>query len=561
MMPRRLSRSAAPASGGILRTATMLGGYTLLSRLLGLARDMGMAWLLGGGLLADALVAAMRLPHALRRLLGEGSLSMTMTAALLRHHAPVEEATGRLSPGMAALTAALAVRLGGMLLGLTLLGLWAAPWLAALLTPGFSGPELERVTGLLYICLPYLPAAVMAAVGMAVLHSSRVFGLPALSPSIFNVVMLAFTAAAFWGGFNPAVSLAWGMLCGGLAQCCVQWWGVWRLWPKADPARAVCPDPSGWGGMAWRGIRQLPAGVAGAAAPQLSMLAAMMLASGLGEGRVAALYYAERLLELPLGLVGVCLGMASLPTLSELAVRGRYTTFAEQLAQALRWSLLLALPASAGLAAVAPPLVAALLQHGAFDQGAVRATTLALWAGIPGLPAFACTRCLLAACNALGLVRATGLSTLWAVVAALVAGWILGHWPGPQCFGADVVGMAPALGVSLGAWCQTWLLARAVRRGLHHGMMHSGQDGKQDAGLVQGYSLVRQILAASAAGLSAVVPVGLCPAAGWPWLPLILGLLAGLAAWGLALYLWGQDEVRSVLQALESRKKRHDPTV
>ena len=571
-MPHHLPRPAVAAcprqdsaSAAMLRTAVMLGGYTLLSRVLGLMRDAGMAWLLGGGLLADALVAAMRLPHALRRLLGEGSLSMTMTAGLTRHATCGRVAAdsdngrdgGRLRSDMFALAGALALRLGGILVAATLIGLWGAAWLAGLLAPGFSGPELEVVADLLHVCLPYLPAAGMAAVAMAVLHSCRVFGLPALSPTVFNLVMLAFAAAGFWGNFNPAVALAWGMLCGGVAQCCLQWWGVWRLWTQTALPRAVCPAPQGWGGMAWRAIRQLPVGVAGAAAPQLAMLAAMILASGLGEGRMAALYYAERLLELPLGLVGVCLGMASLPDLSRLAAQANHADFAAHLAQALRWSLLLALPAAAGLAAVAPPLVEALLWHGAFEAQAVRDTTLALWAYLPGLPAFACNRCLLAGCNALGLVRATGRSTLWAVVATLASGFALGH--GLEGHGA---GMAPALGVSLGAWCQTWLLARAVRGALRHDLPCIGQNVASGAGarLVCRGSLARQALAGMAAGLAAWAVQLVSPDGQGPWLLLLLGLVAGLAAWGMALCFWGRGEVRALRQAWRARKVRNAST-
>lgn len=200
-MSRKADKSAERE--GLLRTAAFLGGLSLFSRLLGLARDMSMAWLLGGGAAADALVAAMRLPHVLRRLLGEGSLSMTLTASLTRLNGvaagAAEKTRGPRGPalrGMAPhdltpsdLAKALAPRLGLILALLTLLGLAAAPWLAAVLAPGFSGPELERTVTLLRICLPYLLAAGMAALGMALLHSMGIFWLPALSPALFNLAM------------------------------------------------------------------------------------------------------------------------------------------------------------------------------------------------------------------------------------------------------------------------------------------------------------------------------------------------------------------------------------
>ncbi|MGE4310965.1 lipid II flippase MurJ [Desulfovibrio sp.] len=480
-------------NSGLARTAALLGGFALFSRLLGLARDMSMAWLLGGGAAADALVAAMRLPHVLRRLLGEGSLSMTLTASLVRLRQGYGFPNGlRLDADGAAETSgtealrllarAMSLRLGLILLLLTLLGLAAAPWLARMLAPGFSGPELERTVVLLRICLPYVLAAGMAALGMALLHSMGVFWLPALSPALFNLVMLLAAVAAALGLCPPAEALAVGMLCGGLAQWLAQWLAVRRLLPQNAPrAHATAASESSAGAQpgtsavdaraereitagAWRCLALLPGGVLGAAAPQLAMLAAMMLASGLGQGQVAALYYAERLLELPLGLVGVCLGMASLPTLSRLAAAMDFTQFAAQLSTALRLTVMLSLPAAAGLWAVGPQLVTGLLGHGAFDSQAARDTGLALLAYVPGLPAFACNRSLLAACNALGLVRRTAMSALWAVGGTLAAGLVLARVLGPQHSG-----MAPALAVSLGLWLQCGLLLRLLQRALPDG--------------------------------------------------------------------------------------------
>lgn len=135
--PHAPTAPEAPAAQ-LARTAARLGGYALASRLLGLLRDMCMAWLVGSGPTADALAAALRLPHALRRLLGEGSLSMSLTAALVRHCRP-DTAAGR--SYLAQVGRALAVRLGAALALLLLLAVAAAPWLATGLAPGFAGPE------------------------------------------------------------------------------------------------------------------------------------------------------------------------------------------------------------------------------------------------------------------------------------------------------------------------------------------------------------------------------------------------------------------------------------
>lgn len=570
---------------GLARTAALLGGFALFSRLLGLARDMSMAWLLGGGVAADALVAAMRLPHVLRRMLGEGSLSMTLTASLVhlqqgygpsagRHHeagSVAAEKSGGAS--LRLLGRALSVRLGLMLFLLTLLGLVAAPWLVQILAPGFKGPELEHTVVLLRICLPYVLAAGMAALGMALLHSMGVFWLPALSPALFNLVMLIAAAAAALHLCPPAEALALGMLCGGLAQWLAQWLavrcllsgGIFRTsddHPQGDHSEIsgegrVAVDVRAVNGAAWRCLALLPGGVLGAAAPQLAMLAAMALASKLGQGQVAALYYAERLLELPLGLVGVCLGMASVPTLSRLAAEKDFVLFGTHLSTSLRLTVMLSLPAAAGLWAVGPQLVEGLLGHGAFDSQASRETGLALLAYVPGLPAFACCRSLLAACNALGLVRHTAQSSLWAVGGTIVTGLALARIVEPQ-----YSVMAPALAVSLGLWLQCALLFRLLRRTLPE------QNASAAAPALSGNlfflpswlpgwkDLGRHALAGALTGIVAealihlVEPWGLCASLG-------LAILGGVLIWALCLRMLRDPDMALLTGRLRRKPRPH----
>lgn len=544
-------------SGSLLSNAAQIGGLTLVSRLLGLLRDVSMAWLVGGGIMADALVAAMRLPHALRRLLGEGSLSLSMTATLLRqedaHVSNGDHAWGQTditASALQSLAKAIALRLGLLLAALTLAGVWGAPLLTALVAPGLVGQELSLAVELFRICLPYVFTAGMAALAMAVLHCRQVFWLPAFSPVLFNLTMLAFTGVAVFCELEPAPALAWGMLVGGGVQWLVQWVGV-RRFLLQDP---LCQGERGqriqagacqqdWGRSAWRCLGHLPAGVLGAAAPQLAMLAAMILASGLGEGKVAALFYAERLLELPLGLVGACLGMASLPSLSRLAIGGDLALFAERLSQAIRWSLLLALPAASGLWATGPYLIEVLFGHGAFELLAVRETSLALWAYLPGLPVFACNRCLLAGCNALGQIRQTAMSTLAAVGTTLAAGFVLSH-----SLPETGVVMAPALAVSLGGCTQTWFLSRSLVT-----VMHSrGQSIK----LLRFTSLLRQTAAALAAGLTAwAILTGIVSGSSGIWLGLMLAVLAGMLVWLAWLYCCGREELISLQSAISAKQR------
>ena len=541
--------NALRPSGGarMARTAGMLALFTLLSRLLGLVRDMGMAWMVGCGPVADALVAALRLPHLLRRLLGEGSLSMTLTAWLVRH----DVAQGQGDP-LPALASGLFRRLVLVLGGLVLLGMLAAPQLLAFLAPALSPEALAEGSSLLRLCLPYVLLAGMAALGMAVLHCREVFWLPALSPVIFNVVVISAMLAGWLAGGTETVpaALAAGMSAGGLAQWMAQWGYARHVFPATAMERpAAAPSGRELCGC----LGRLPLGLLGAAAPQLVMLAAMGLAVG---SQIAGLYYAERLLELPLGLIGACLGMASLPRLSRLAGEKDFAAFRRDMALALRWATLLSLPAAAGLWAVGPCLVEVLLHHGEFDATGVRQVTLALWAYLPCLPACAVSRCLLAGCNALGDVRLTALSSLLAVVFTLAGGaWLL------HSMARDIYFCLPAAAASAALWGQTVWLWRGLRRRLRLLLPAPA--------LLDGMACLRHVLAAGAAAAGALVVLRLCgmvcplqellsvvPVL-LPGLPAMAGLAlsigAGCCAWGSALVLLGDADTRMLAHKLRTK--------
>ena len=297
----------------------------------------------------------------------------------------------------------------------------------------------------------------------------------------------------------------------------------------------------------------LSQGLLGAAAPQLVMLAAMGLAVG---SQIAGLYYAERLLELPLGLIGACLGMASLPRLSRLAGEKDFAAFRRDMALALRWATLLSLPAAAGLWAVGPCLVDVLLHHGEFDATGVRQVTLALWAYLPCLPACAVSRCLLAGCNALGDVRLTALSSLLAVVFTLAGGaWLL------HSMARDIYFCLPAAAASAALWGQTVWLWRGLRRRLRPLLPAPA--------LLDGMACLRHVLAAGAAAAAALVVLRLCgmvcplqellsvvPVL-LPGLPAMAGLAlsigAGCCAWGSALVLLGDADTRMLAHKLRTK--------
>lgn len=514
-MRRQRSQTARRrAAGGMLSQAAVLGGCTLLSRLLGLARDAATAWLLGAGPVADALTAAMRLPHILRRMLAEGSLSMSLTVRLAGRD-DAEEA--------AAVLRALAWRLGLVLLAACLVaGALSVPCMR-LLAPGLDAAEATLAGRLLCACLPYVPAAGLAALCMAVLHARERFLVPALSPVLFNLCVLAAALLAVCCGADmrqTALALALGMSGGGCAQWLLQQVGVARLLRRRRrprPARRAALPP----GEAWGLLRQLPAGALAASAPQLGMLAAMWPASLAGEGNMAALYYAERLLELPLGLVGACLSMAALPRLGRLARAGRWREFALVRDASLRWAIRLSLPAAAGLAAVAGPLVDCLLGHGAFDANAVRSTAWAVLAYVPSLPACAVSRCLLAGSQAVGQRRRAALTGVLVPLLTLGAGLLLIR---------EVEGPLRGAGAAAAASLALWVQAGA----LWHMGRHAAapRDGWWRALRFCGAQAVAAVLVGLAAGTACLLTAGL-PS----WGRLALSVTAGLLVWPPALLL------------------------
>ncbi|MFQ8888640.1 MAG: murein biosynthesis integral membrane protein MurJ [Bilophila wadsworthia] len=409
------------------------------------------------------------------------------------------------------------------------------------IAPGLEErPEVfgEAVT-LFRICAPYIWSVMMAAGCMAALHSRQRFLLPSLTPSLFNLCVIGFALlAAFNPSLQPGVLVACGVLCGGILQ-----------WLAQVPATRILQREEGKRGKpadartVSEAFRRLPAGIVGAAMPQLAFLGASALASLLPEGHMASLFYAERLLEFPLGVLGAAVGMAAAPRLAELAAseglsrssrfheipsfslsqpqkpeqadpppplsasrtarndtkaipsarlqkpwdgegmefedgepffkRGEPPhgslspspsslptapphSFSDEIQRAVLLSLGLNLPAAAGLAAISLPLVAVVLGHGAFDAEAVSATALALCAYAPGLPAYALSRPLLAACHALE----SGLPLKAAAVALAVA--LAGGYALTLRFGA----WGPPLGVSLGLWCNAALLWIGLSRGV-----------------------------------------------------------------------------------------------
>lgn len=369
---------------GLFRSTAVFGAMTLLSRLAGFARDVIQARLFGAGSLVDAFTVAYQVPNYLRRIFAEGSFASAFVPVLSELRQKGDEQALR------SFVDHVAGALCAVLLLVTGAGMLAAPWIAAVMAPGFAAePGKLALTGeMLRIVFPYLFFVSMTAFAGGVLNSFQRFALPALTPVLHN---LAVIAAMVWLTSHlerPIMALAWGVLAAGMIQMLVLWPALRRvgLFPKL---RLDFRHP---------GVRRvfalmLPTLFSSSVA-QLNLIVGTIFASLLVEGSRAYLYYSDRLVELPLGLFGVALGTVILPHLSRRHADTDAAGFSASLDWGLRTVLLGAVPAALGLLALAEPLTATIYQRGEFDARASAMTALSLSAMSLAIPAFMLTKVL-----------------------------------------------------------------------------------------------------------------------------------------------------------------------
>ncbi|WPL15855.1 putative peptidoglycan biosynthesis protein MurJ [Thiorhodovibrio winogradskyi] len=376
----KLSMSQAESSASLAGAVAQVGGGTLLSRLLGFARDFLIARLFGASQATDAFFVAFRLPNMMRRLFAEGAFAAALIPALTRTGGqgcdPHEARRKLISEFAGSLTA--------LLLLITGLGLLAAPVLVWLLAPGFSadGQQLQLTSALLRLTLPYLLFIGLTALAGAVLNSLEHFAVPALTPALLNLSLIGCALLLAPRLEQPVFALAWGVLFGGLAQLALQLAALARL------GLLVTPSISWHNPELARLLAAMGPTLIGMSVTQINLLLDTLLASFLLAGSISWLYYAERLMDFPLGILGAALGTAILPRLTRIHATGRSDDFNTTLDWALRWVLLLGLPAATGLLLLAEPMIATLFSSDHFDAADVHQTSRALMAYALGLPFF-----------------------------------------------------------------------------------------------------------------------------------------------------------------------------
>ena len=359
----------------LLKTLATISSMTLVSRILGFVRDAVIARAFGAGLYTDAFFVAFRLPNLLRRLFAEGAFSQAFVPILGEYR------NARTADETRSLIDHVATLLSIVLVVVSVVGMIAAPLIIYVTAPGFvSTPEKFTITvQLLRITFPYILFISLTSFAGAILNTWSRFSVPAFTPSLLNVSFIVF---ALWLApyFDPPViALAWAVFAGGVLQLGFQLPFLARI-GVLPRFRFDLKDPG-----VWRILKLMGPAVFGVSIGQISLLINTIFATFLVTGSVSWLYYADRLMEFPTGLLGVALGTILLPSLTRSFADKTGEEYSKLLDWGLRLTFLLALPCAIALALLAVPLISTLFHHGAFGVQDVMMTRKALVAYSAGL--------------------------------------------------------------------------------------------------------------------------------------------------------------------------------
>ncbi|WP_017443676.1 murein biosynthesis integral membrane protein MurJ [Gayadomonas joobiniege] len=366
----------------LLRSGIIFSAMTMVSRILGLVRDIVIANLLGAGAAADVFILTNKIPNFLRRLFAEGAFAQAFVPVLTEYKEQKGLAETRL------LIARVSGTLGTIVMLTTILGVIGSPVVVALfgtgwfldwLQGGADGAKYELASLMLKITFPYLAFIALTALAGAVLNTWGQFGAAAFTPVLLNISMI--TAAVFFADFfhEPAFALAWGVFFGGMLQFMFQI-------PFMIKAGVLSRPRWGWHDPGVSRIRKLmiPA-LFGVSVSQINLLFDTVLASFLQSGSISWLYYSDRLLEFPLGLFGVAIATVILPALSRDHVQTDPESFKRTLDWGIKMVCFLGLPSSLGLIVLAQPMIMVLFMRGEFDANDAAQSELSLVAYALGL--------------------------------------------------------------------------------------------------------------------------------------------------------------------------------
>lgn len=440
----------------LLRALATVSGMTLLSRILGFVRDFVIARAFGAGLATDAFFVAFKLPNLLRRMFAEGAFSQAFVPILGEYKNKRGEAeTRRLVDHVASL-------LSIVVFVVTAIGIAAAPILVWVSAPGFAADagKFELTVALTRVTFPYILFMALVALSGGILNTWSRFALPAFTPVLLNLAFIgmALLAAPYFD--PPVMVLGWAVFIGGLLQLAIQIPALKKI--------AMLPRPSlnwraAWGDPGVRRILTLmgPA-LIGVSVSQISLLINTIFASFLASGSVSWLYYADRLMEFPSGMLGAALGTILLPSLSRYHASANHAEYSKLLDWGLRLTLLLAAPAALALAILAVPLISTLFFHGAFSADDVFRTREALVAYAIGL-----TGLILVKVLAPGFYARQNVKTPLKI--ALISLLVTQLMNAAFVFGLNLGHAGLALSIGLAASLNAGMLYRGLRRlGIFH---------------------------------------------------------------------------------------------
>jgi len=364
----------------VVKAAGVVGAATLTSRILGFIRDAVVAWFFGAGFSSDAFIAAFRIPNLLRRLFAEGSLSSAFIPVFTEYMV-------RQGQAEAFNLARSAFRLlGGVLIIAAICGVLLSPWMVRLIAPGFSADKLSLTITLTRLMFPYIFFIGLVALCMGILNVLGHFAAPAFAPVLLNLSIIGSVFFISPSLTPPVIGLAIGVLIGGFLQLALQLPVLIKrgfyFW---EEAKMIHPGLKRVGTL-------IPPVIFGGAVYQINILIGTLLGSLLDQGSVSYLYFADRLVQFPLGVFAIAAATAILPSLSRQAATGDLGTLKDTFGQALRLIFFITIPATIGLIILREPIVALLFQRGEFDAQATRLTAQALLYYSVGLWAFSAVR-------------------------------------------------------------------------------------------------------------------------------------------------------------------------
>ena len=436
----------------LLKALAKVGSMTFVSRILGFVRDTLIARVFGAGMLSDAFIVAFKIPNLLRRVSAEGAFSQAFVPIL------AEYKSQRSFEETHSLINRVATWMGIILVGVTLLGMLAAPLIVALIAPGFTADhaKMQLTIELLRITFPYIFFISLVSMAGGVLNTYNKFGIPAFTPVWLNVSMIV--AVLFFADHfaEPIKALAWAVFFGGFLQLIFQipFLKQIGLLPKFELKR----DDEG----VWRILKLMGPAVLGVSVAQISLIINTVFASFLNTGSVSWLYYADRLMEFPTGVMGVALGTILLPSLSKAYASQDDVEYSQLLDWGLRLTFILAAPAAVALAVLSAPLVVALFHYGKFTGIDVLMTQQALVAYSIGLLGLILVKILAPGFYARQNIKTPVKIAVFTLVTTQLMNLVF-------VFGLDLKHAGLALAIGLGACINASLLYYHLRKaGIYH---------------------------------------------------------------------------------------------